>query len=161
MVILTEAKVVCEYCGRFIRDEEVYSGTSQTPVTTTFDLCLDCQNRFVPYNTLANTNAIAYCLSKENIPDQIMMRDFAQRSHEFVNLVKAQRIGDPRDIFKQHELELERLSNQAKHVLAVYNSKKSKYESICPPLKWAEPAETPFIQYREYIHRKYKKLYHP
>ena len=161
MVILTEAKVVCEYCGRFIRDEKVYFGTSQTPVTTTFDLCLDCQNRFVPYNTLANTNAIAYCLSKENIPDQIMMRDFAQRSHEFVNLVKAQRIDDPRDIFKQHELELERLSNQANQVLDTY---KSKYQRICPLPKWVgfvESAETPFIQYREYIHRKYKKLYHP
>ncbi len=157
MVILTEAKVICEYCGRFIRNEKVYSGTSQTPVTTTFDLCLDCQNRFVPYNTLANTNTIAYCLGKENIPDQIMMRDFAQRSHEFVYLVKAQQIDDPRDIFKQHEFELEALSNQAKHILHIY---KSKYESICPTLKWAVPADTPFIQYREYIHRKYKKLYH-
>jgi len=49
---------------------------------------------------------VAYCLGKESIPDQIMMRDFAQRSVQLVKRVKAEK-KDPKEIFEEHKEELD------------------------------------------------------
>jgi len=56
-------------------------------------------SQFQRYQDLAHAYAVAHCLGKEGFTDQIMMRDFAQRSVELVKRIKADK-KDPRDIFE-------------------------------------------------------------
>lgn len=161
MVVLSEAKVVCEYCGAIIRKEKVYSATTNRLITTTFDLCLNCKKRFVPYDNLAITFAIAKYLGEKAIPDQIMMRDFAQRSSMFIKIVKARKISDPREVFSQYQNELAQLAELEQHIAETYDFKYKTAYPLLTCIMLTNHQENPFIQYREYIHKKYKKLYHP
>jgi len=127
-------------------------------ITITLDICPDCISQFQRYQDLAYAYAVAYCLAKESIPDQIMMRDFAQRSVELEKRIKTEK-KDPKDIFEEHKEELVLLSSQAVEVWNVYTE---RYQRDFPWLKCVElvkNAENPFLQYQQFIHRKIKNAY--
>ena len=128
------------------------------PITITLDICPDCMSQFQRYQDLAHVYAVAYCLGKESIPDQVMMRDFAQCSVELIKRIKAEK-KNPRNIFEEHKEELVQLSN---HAVEVWNTYTTRYQSDFPLLKYVELAkstENPFLQYQQYIHRKIKNAY--
>lgn len=78
---LNEAQVLCDFCGKHIRKEEVYSPSSEKLVKVKFEMCTDCRSQFsYDYDELSHTYAIAACLSLENIPEKIIMRGFVQYS---------------------------------------------------------------------------------
>jgi len=154
----SRAQVLCEYCCKYIRDEIVRCVSQDKPITITLDICPDCMSQFQRYQDLAYAYAAAYCLGKESIPDQVMMRDFAQRSVELIKWIKAEK-KDPRDIFEEHKEELVQLSNQAAEVWNMYTA---RYQRDFPWLKCVElvkNTENPFLQHQQYIHRKIKNAY--
>ena len=154
----SRAQVLCEYCCKYIRDEIVRCVSPGKPIKIKLDICPDCMSQFQRYQDLAHVYAVAYCLGKESIPDQVMMRDFAQRSVELIKRIKAEQ-RDPRDIFEEHKEELVQLSNQAVEVWNIYTV---RYQRAFPLLKCVElvkNTENPFLQYQQYIHRKIKNAY--
>jgi len=115
-------------------------------------------SKFQRYADLAHVYAVAYCLGKQSIPDQVMMRDFAQRSAELIKRIKAEK-KDSRNIFEEHREELAQVSNHAVEVWGIYTA---RYRSAFPLLKCVElvkSTENPFLKYQQYIHRKIKNAF--
>ena len=154
----SRAQVLCEYCCKHIRDETVRCVSPDKSIKITLNICPDCESQFQRYQDLAHCYAVACSLGKESIPDQVMMRDFAQRSAELIKRIKTEK-RDPRDIFEEHKEELVQLSNHAVEVRNIYTA---RYQSAFPLLRYVKSvkkAENPFLQYAQYIHRKIKNTY--
>lgn len=154
----SRAQVLCEYCCKHVRYEVVRCVSADKPIKITLDICPHCMSQFQRYQDLAPIYSVAYCLGKERIPDQVMMRDFAQRSAELIKRIKTEK-RDPRDIFEEHKEELVQLSN---HAVEVWNIYTARYQGAFPLIRCVESvknAENPFLQYHQYIHRKIKNTY--
>lgn len=154
----SRAQVLCEYCCKYIRNEIVRCPSPDKPITIKLDICPDCMSQFQRYQDLAHAYAVAHCLGKEGFTDQIMMRDFAQRSVELVKRIKADK-KDPRDIFEQHKEELVQLSNRAVEVWNMYTARYQRDFPLLKCLELVKNTENPFLQYQQYIHRKIKNVY--
>ena len=154
----SKARVLCEYCCKYLRSESARCANSEKPIKVTFDLCSDCQLQFQSYDDLAIIYGIAYSLGKEYIRDQIMMRDFAQLGRELIGRIRTEE-KSPIELFEKYKNDLAELSFRATEVANVYEA---NYRHIFPLVKlsmYSSRNENPLLWYREFIHRKIKKTY--
>ena len=151
----TEAMVVCDFCWKHIRNERVYCPTPEKLVKVVFEMCSDCKAAFgYTYDELAKTFAIASFLLWQDIPEKILMRDFGQYSENLLKDISAQYSDDLSSVVKEHRQELTKLRALAVEVNEAFQ-RQTRF-SLVGALIFVKCQDNPFIQYKQYVHRKIK-----
>ena len=154
----SRAKVFCEYCCKYIRTETVRCVSPNKTTKVTLDLCSDCALRFQRYSELALVYAVAQYFSTQGVPEQVLMRDFVQRSAEIIRRIRSEK-KEPEHIFDNSKDDFGQLAFQARQIWKVYKTKCETYPPLTIFIESFDRAENPFLQYQQYNHRKIKKAH--
>lgn len=151
-----EAMVVCDFCWKYIRNEKVYSPSPEKLVKVVFEMCPDCLVTFgYSYDDFAQTFAIASFLLWQNIPEKILMRDFGQYSETLLKHIRTQDSNDLSNVANKYRQDLIKLKKSAIEVNEAFERYKPRF-SLVDALRFVEASDNPFIQYKQYVHKKIK-----
>jgi len=159
MVYINEAMVVCDFCWKHIRNERVYSPTPEKLVKVVFEMCSDCKSAFgYTYDELAEIFAIASFLLWKDIPEKILMRDFAQYSENLLKHIKVQDSDELSNVTNKHKQDLIKLKELAMDVNEAFQRHGTRF-SLIEAIRFVKGSDNPFIQYKQYVHRKIRNHY--
>jgi hypothetical protein len=157
---LNEAIVVCDFCWREVRKQQVYSPTAEKRVKVVFEMCPSCRASFgSDYDEFAVSFAIASFLLWQNIPEKILMRDFGQYAENLLTRIRELDSHDLEDIVNKYRQDLIKLKELASKVNAVFETHRARFP-LPVILQFVQERDNPFIQYKNYVHKKIKEKAH-
>lgn len=157
---LNEAIVVCDFCWREVRKQQVYSPTAEKRVKVVFEMCPGCRASFgYDYDEFAASFAIASFLLWQNIPEKILVRDFGQYAENLLTRIRELDSHDLEDIVSKYRQDLIKLKELASKVNAVFETHRARFP-LPVILQFVQERDNPFIQYKNYVHKKIKEKAH-
>ena len=156
---LNEAIVVCDFCWREVRKQQVYSPTAEKRVKVVFEMCTDCRASFgYDYDEFAVSFATASFLLWQNISEKILMRDFGQYAENLLTRIRELDSHDLENVVNKYKQDLIKLRELAIEVNATFETHRARFP-LPVILQFVQARDNPFIQYKNHVHRRIKRKY--
>ena len=156
---LNEAIVVCDFCWREVGKQQVYSPTAENRVKVVFEMCPECRVSFgYDYDEFSVSFAKASFLLRQNIPEKILMRDFGQYAENLLNRIRELDSHDLESVVNKYKQDLIKLKELATEVNAAFETHRVRFP-LPVIIQFVQARDNPFIQYKDYVHRRIKRKY--